>query len=193
MIPLAVLSTSSFDATTVDPLSAEFGPVGAFKAHKKGHIEDADGDGRLDLVLHFRTQETGIQCGDTKATLTGSTFDGTRIGGFDSIKAGGCTDPVIIVNELPGVTALRPIYPNPFNPVTTISFTLAAGEKVNLRVYDVQGALVRILKDHRLPRGVHTVEWDGRDKHGRAVSTGVYFVRLVAGTYQSTRKAVLLK
>jgi hypothetical protein len=88
--PVAILTTDDFDATTVDPLTVEFGPNGATEALNTGYIEDADGDGDLDLVLHFNTQETGIQCGDTSTTLTGETYDGRRIEGSDTIKTIGC-------------------------------------------------------------------------------------------------------
>ncbi len=90
VIPVAILTTSTFDATTIDPLSVRFGPDGATEAHGKGHIEDVDGDGNDDLVLHFRTQETGIACGDTSTSLTGKTFDGQQIQGSDSIQTVGC-------------------------------------------------------------------------------------------------------
>lgn len=90
VIPVAIVTTDTFDATTVDPLSVAFGPNGATEAHRRGHLEDADGDGDLDLVLHFRTQETGIQCGDTSTSLTGQTFDEQQIEGSDSITTVGC-------------------------------------------------------------------------------------------------------
>ncbi len=90
VIPVAILTTHNFDATTVDPLSVEFGPKGATESHGRGHIEDVDGDGDADLVLHFRTRRTGIQCGDTSVSLTGHTFGGQMIEGSDSIKTVKC-------------------------------------------------------------------------------------------------------
>ncbi len=53
-------------------------------------LEDVDGDGDTDLILHFRTQDTGIQCGNTSASLTGQTFSGQAIQGSDSIVTVGC-------------------------------------------------------------------------------------------------------
>lgn len=90
VIPVAILTTDIFDATTVDPLSVKFGPNGATEAHKRGHIEDANGDGNPDMVLHFNTQKTGIKCGDTSASLTGKALDGQDIEGSDSIQTVGC-------------------------------------------------------------------------------------------------------
>ena len=90
VIPVAILTTDDFDATIVDPLSVLFGPNGATESHGKGHIEDVDGDGDLDMVLHFNTLETGIQCGDTSASLSGITTGGQSFEGSDSIKTVGC-------------------------------------------------------------------------------------------------------
>ena len=90
VIPVAILATDTFDATTVNLLSVEFGSNGATEAHGRGHIEDANKDGRLDLVLHFNTQDTGIQCGNTSASLTGQTFSEQEIEGGDGITTVGC-------------------------------------------------------------------------------------------------------
>ena len=91
VISVAILTTDDFDATTVDPLSVWLGSDGAEEAHGQGHIEDVDDDGDLDLVLHFRTQETGITCGDTEAILTGVTFDDQEIEGYDSVNIVKCS------------------------------------------------------------------------------------------------------
>jgi CSLREA domain-containing protein len=91
-IPVAILSTESFDATQVDPLTVCFGDADdasqrdCTEAHGKGHPEDVNGDGLVDLLLHFNTQETGIDAGDNHACLTGTTTDGFAIEGCDSIQ-----------------------------------------------------------------------------------------------------------
>ena len=105
VIPVAILSTNTadgdaldFDATQVDPHTVMFGPNGASIKHGNGHVKDVDGDGDPDMVLHFKTQETGIQCGDTDASLTGSTFanpDSVDVEGADAIKTVGCPKQAI--------------------------------------------------------------------------------------------------
>lgn len=90
VIPVAILSTKTFDATAVDPSSVKFGPEGATAEHGRGHKEDVNRDGKKDLVLHFRTQDTGIACGDTSVSLTGKTFSGQAINGSSSIRTVGC-------------------------------------------------------------------------------------------------------
>ena len=79
---MAILTTGDFDATTVDEDSVQFGPAEAEKAH----VADVDADGDLDLVLHFRAQETGIAPGDTEACVTGQTYDGVRIEACDLVR-----------------------------------------------------------------------------------------------------------
>jgi hypothetical protein len=89
-VRVVILTTETFDAMTVSPSSVQFGAEGAGIVHRTGHVEDVDDDGELDLVLHFRSQETGIHCGDTEASLKGETFDGQLIHGSDSIVTVGC-------------------------------------------------------------------------------------------------------
>ena len=89
-VPVAILTTDSFDASQVDWDSVLFGPDGAAKSHAMGHVKDVDDDGDLDLLLHFNTQDTGIQCGDTEATLTGELSSGEPIIGTDTINTVPC-------------------------------------------------------------------------------------------------------
>jgi len=83
--------------------------------------------------------------------------------------------------------------PNPFNPTTTIRFSLPASERVGLAIYAANGSLVRTLVDGVEERGTHNVTWDGRDMTGNPVSSGLYFYRLTAGKFSESRKMVLLK
>jgi len=84
---VAILSTDSFDETTVNVTTVIFRPVGAPKSHGEAHIEDVNGDGLNDMVLHFKTQQSGTVKGDTEACITGSLIDETEISGCDSISA----------------------------------------------------------------------------------------------------------
>jgi hypothetical protein len=85
-------------------------------------------------------------------------------------------------------------FPNPFNPTTTISYSLRETSAVSLRVYDVSGRLVRTLVDDVMPAGaIHQVVWDGRNSSGAYVASGVYFYRLSSSDYTNTYKMVLLK
>jgi len=90
VIPVAILTTDTFDATTVDETTVLFGATGTQATPVHFALEDVDGDGDTDMILHFNTQDTGIVCGDTSASLTGETFDGQMIEGSDSVKTAGC-------------------------------------------------------------------------------------------------------
>jgi len=90
-------------------------------------------------------------------------------------------------------TVLLPNFPNPFNPSTTIQYTLAKEAPVALTVFNVHGREVRTLTCGTEQAGPHEAVWDGRDNHGRDVGSGLYFYLLRAGDFQDTRKMVLLK
>lgn len=93
----------------------------------------------------------------------------------------------------PAGTSLGPNYPNPFNPMTTIPFSLEREGYVSLRIYDARGVLVRALIEAHQPAGRGEVRWNGLDGESRAVPSGVYFARLQAAGMVMTRKIVLLK
>ena len=93
-------------------------------------------------------------------------------------------DHIVIPNEY----ALQQAYPNPFNPVTTLSFGLPIETEVSLSVYNLQGKEVISLIDGNLDAGDHSVVWNA-DRH----SSGVYFVKMIAGEYVNTQKLMLVK
>jgi len=84
-------------------------------------------------------------------------------------------------------------HPNPFNPTTTIEFTLPRHTGVNVSVYTTSGAFVRTLVDGPLEAGPHSVSWSGEDSRGVPVGSGVYFYTLRAGKQSVTKKMTLLK
>ena len=89
---------------------------------------------------------------------------------------------------LPESYSLDKAYPNPFNPVTTLSFALPVDSQVSLSIYNLQGRQVTSLVDGNMDAGYHSVIWNA-DSH----SSGVYFVKMVAGEFISTQKLMLVK
>jgi hypothetical protein len=83
--------------------------------------------------------------------------------------------------------------PNPFGASTRVVYSLAAKEQVNLSVYDLQGRLVRTLVDEVQEASRYNITWDGTNDRGKAVPSGVYFIKYSAGTHRFSEKAILLK
>jgi hypothetical protein len=97
------------------------------------------------------------------------------------------------VDEVAYVNSLSQNFPNPFNPVTTVRFSLAEKGPVNITVYDVSGREVRVLVDEVREAGPQSVVWDGRNDLGQKLGSGVYFIRYQAGMDSFWKKAALLK
>ena len=88
---------------------------------------------------------------------------------------------------------LQQNFPNPFNPSTTIKYSVASQTRVSLSIYDVRGRLIRSLVNRTHQPGAYSLNWDGLDKAGRPVSSGVYFYRMKSAKYEQTRKMMILK
>ena len=96
--------------------------------------------------------------------------------------------------DLPAIDRLGDCFPNPFNPLTKIRFELAHPTAVDLRIYDLQGRLVRVLvTDELLVSGKHEAEWNGRDESCAEVAAGVYLYRLVTDRFSGSRRMTLIK
>ena len=94
---------------------------------------------------------------------------------------------------VPAVFVLGEAYPNPFNPATTISFSIAGEMPVRLEIFGINGRRVAVLVDETLSAGFHETVWLGRDDSGRQVASGVYFSKLRAGSQSQVRKMTLMK
>jgi hypothetical protein len=90
-------------------------------------------------------------------------------------------------------TALHQNYPNPFNPETVIRCDVARAGNVDLKIYDLTGALVKTLQAGVLPAGGHEFVWRGEDDRGRPVASGVYIYRLTTADAAQTKRMTLLK
>jgi hypothetical protein len=105
--------------------------------------------------------------------------------------------PLVSVEErphsLPTEFALEQNYPNPFNPETEIRFALPRAEHVVLKIFNILGSEVRTLVDKQYEAGYHNVRWDGKDKQGNPVASGVYLYQLRAGSFSQVRKMSLLR
>jgi hypothetical protein len=96
-------------------------------------------------------------------------------------------------NGPPQANTITSIYPNPFNPHTTIAFALAESGPVELAIFDLRGRPVRVVESGPLPIGSHQVTWDGQDDEDRAVPTGTYFCRLSTPQGSQTKKLTLAR
>jgi hypothetical protein len=136
-------------------------------------------------------------------TVLGEPFGFTPLRGTDKIMHPGylskCklfpTTAGTAETEAPIVASrLNGNWPNPFNPATSVRFDLAQDSEVTLRIFDIQGRLVRdLVQGERFTAGQHSVAWDGRNASGREVASGVYFLDMVAGDYHARHKMVMAR
>ena len=96
-------------------------------------------------------------------------------------------------STLPTTYTLGNNYPNPFNPTTTIQYSLPTAMSVDLGVFDVLGRRIATLEAGVRQAGIHRVVWHGRDAGGAPIASGVYFCRLAAGSGVIWKKAVMLR
>ena len=104
----------------------------------------------------------------------------------------------LLASLIPKETALLPNYPNPFNPETWIPYQLSEPADVALRIYAVNGILIRTLALGQVPAGIYqsrsrAAYWDGRNNVGERVASGIYFYTLTAGDFTATRKLLIRK
>jgi hypothetical protein len=158
-------------------------------------------DGNLQAETFIVTAGTGsefsgqatlaIGCGST--TQHGAMdldFVGYKYGAFAPT---GATGILLQASEIPINYQLSQNYPNPFNPSTMINYQLPKANEVELSIFNVLGQKVVTLVSERQPAGSYRVQWNGRDKLGNTLVSGIYIYKLQAGSFIQTRKMTLIK
>ncbi len=93
----------------------------------------------------------------------------------------------------PVKTEINSVYPNPFNPTTTISFSLKNDSEAKVEIYNIKGQLIKMLLNKKLTAGSHKIEWNGTDSRNKSMSSGVYFCKLTADGKSHNLKLMLIK
>jgi len=198
---------TGFDAALVEPSRTYIGNTRGAARPLESWVGDVDHDGLADRVCFYSVpvaEQIALESEvlDGPVGLAYSDADGRAYLVTDIFRLGppieisgqtGLADLPPSGAQSPRVTALSRIYPNPFNPSTTVAFDLAENREVRIEIYDAGGALVRTLLRAVRPAGHHQMVWDGRNHAGRMLGSGVYTIRLVAGHSRSTQKVVMLK
>lgn len=143
---------------------------------------DSDGDGK----------SNGRELGDPNGTWR---QDQPNPGTFSTVSNPGdrLSTDVNDIAEIPSNYRLMPNYPNPFNPTTKISFDLPQSENISLKIYNINGELIRTVANENLPAGHFEKVWDGKNDFGSEVSSGIYIYRLTAGKFDRSARMVLMK
>ena len=122
-------------------------------------------------------------------TATGEMIDLYINGTVDTWSSNGVSVVTLSSTpELPSTVTLNGSYPNPFNPATTISFSIPSEMSVDVKIYDISGRVVGELMSGIQSQGLYEITWDASN-----YASGLYFVRLVAGTEMQTQKIMLVK
>jgi hypothetical protein len=204
VLPVALLGSETFDVTTVDLSSLRLEGVAPLMIGGGPAIRDVAGpvmddgdcacttdgpDGYPDIMMKFRAQDIAAAIapgyhGERTLTLTGYYLDGIMLEAQDCIEIKGNK---FLPFEYGNEVVLNDAYPNPFNPVTKLSYYVPDNQHVTLAIYDVAGRLVQVLVNEAVEAGEHSLEW-----HAKDVASGVYFARMTTpGDVQVKRLTVL--
>lgn len=113
------------------------------------------------------------------------------------IDMGAYENQNVVVNAdedlIPLITKLNKNYPNPFNPTTTINYSLKENSKVSLNIYNIKGQKVKQIVNEVLTAGEHSIVWDGTDNNNKSISSGIYFYKMKTENHEETKKMILMK
>ena len=131
----------------------------------------------------------GLDCDNSEGWVASTDGEVFHLG---NMPCGPSTNVQEIENVIREYRLLSP-YPNPFNPETTIRFSLPAAQMVHMAVYDILGNLIRVLVNEPQPAGTHQIIWNATDVNNQPVPSGTYFCRLQSGGFTETTKLMLLR
>ena len=164
--------------------------VGAYLGLPKAYNGGELGAANADSAIATRTYDIALSSGND--TMTVSISIGSGIWTYKLVAAQPSTG--VISDIVPTEFSLANNYPNPFNPTTTISFSIPKQLDVGLNIYNVMGQLVANVAKGRLDAGTHNVQWNGRDHNGNVLPSGLYFYELVGGKqFRKVKKMTLVK
>jgi hypothetical protein len=165
----------------------------AFRQELEGFDIYLDGDykGSTDAdVTEFQFDTDELETGDDYVAGVVAVYN---LGESEMATYDFTYNPVNADDPIIAATELGRNYPNPFNPATTIAFSLKKAGQVTINIYDIRGSLVRTLLKGYLEAAHHSVVWEGTDNQGRRVSSGVYLYRMTTQEYQEVRKMTMIK
>ena len=192
MAPMSLKAAEGAEGVTVSwdaPIDADFKYFTLYRGESATF--DPDAEAPVAKLTDNKYVDASVQANKKYYYHVAATdFSGNR-GDFSSVIMN--VTSVVTNANLPTDFALEQNYPNPFNPSTTISFGLPTQQRVELKIYDLRGQLVRVLASGSFSAGSHKLSWDGRDDMGQLTSAGTYLYRLESEGATITKKMIFLK
>ena len=211
VLPVAILGTTSFDVSTIDPATIMLEGVAPLRwnfedvtrpvdpRHDSCECTTLGADGFMDMTLKFDHQAIAAVLGSVSdrevrvLTISGMTYDSIPFVGKDCIIILKKGTAKLSEEEAIAGFSLGNAYPNPFNPETDISFSLPEKGEVSIVIYNIMGEKVKTLVAGEMEVGTHTVHWNGKNDAGFSIASGIYFYRMQAGEFTQTKRLTLLK
>ena len=155
--------------------------------YDEGVVHFGTTDGKVLKIQYTEPMNAALARGQVETTSIWGTFQGNnyRTGNLSTTQGALSTHPE---TSFPSKYALGSSYPNPFNPVTNINYSFPKMANVRLTIYDMTGREISTLYNGTQIPGYHTINWDASEQ-----SSGIYFVKMVAGEYVNTKKLMLVK
>jgi len=183
--------TMSYDADALELVKDGITGLGAVSITREAEA------GMVDINSYFMDKEfTGTVTVAFKSKGMSKNFDFALVNAsvsIDNVISAVSKLASVTVQAVPTVYSINQNFPNPFNPTTTIEYSIPQAGNVNLVIYNMAGQKVRTLVNENQPASYKKVVWDGRNDMGETVGAGLYFYKLVSGNFSKIQKMTLIK